>query len=317
MTTVFERHKITTLSTLVGLGLIFCLIILNALGSSLGLGKVVIYQSHPIYGYRPIPNQTVSRTGAMIKINNLSLRSDKDWEYEQKSSNQIESENLKKNRLLFLGDSVTYGGSYIDNKDIFSSLITQHLPSHIVTGNAAANGWGVLNVTGLVVDYGFLPASTYVSVFTEQDFYRGLTRIRGMPFWTRPPKYALEELFGYFIFKLNASKYRLLDYTPGTDDGRKIIQVAVNELKKMDLLLKSKGFQHKIFITPILSQLQGKTAKDLDIKTALQEANLDVVYLWDELPPNLILKAIFHDEVHLEKQGHALWAELMAKHLSF
>ena len=72
MTTVFERHKITTLSTLVGLGLIFCLIILNALGSSLGLGKVVIYQSHPIYGYRPIPNQTVSRTGAMIKINNLS-----------------------------------------------------------------------------------------------------------------------------------------------------------------------------------------------------------------------------------------------------
>ena len=103
MTTVFERHKITTLSTLVGLGLIFCLIILNALGSSLGLGKVVIYQSHPIYGYRPIPNQTVSRTGAMIKINNLSLRSDKDWEYEQKSSNQIESENLKKKPTTFLG----------------------------------------------------------------------------------------------------------------------------------------------------------------------------------------------------------------------
>jgi len=62
---------------------------------------------------------------------------------------------------------------------------------------------GVENIFGLIVETDFTSAKIYVSVFPELDFYRGLTRLQGLPFFNKKPKYAMSELWYYFCYKQN------------------------------------------------------------------------------------------------------------------
>ena len=145
----------------------------------MGLGGPVLYDSSPIYGYRPLPGKEYSRFyGETIKFNNLSLRAENDWD------------DKRENKILFLGDSVTYGGSYIDNKELFSCLAVKDFDDY-ESGNAGVNGWGVENIYGLVVESNFLPAQIYVTTLPEGDFHRGLTRLQGMPIFNNSPKKAI------------------------------------------------------------------------------------------------------------------------------
>ena len=78
----------------------------------IGLGDPIRYDSNYIYGYAPKENQKKQRfKNSYITINDAGLRSLNKWK------------NNSKRKIIFLGDSITYGGSYVDDKDIFSSLI--------------------------------------------------------------------------------------------------------------------------------------------------------------------------------------------------
>lgn len=291
---------------LIVFGVAICLIT-EKLAQSFGLGNVLIYDSHPIYGYRPQPNQVVFRSkDKPIKINNLGLRAETNWDLNQTN-----------NKVLFVGDSVTYGGSYIKNTDLFSHLASQLLPGY-ESANAGVNAWGVLNVYALIKEMNFLPADVYVSVFPEGDFYRGLMRIGGQPFWTRPPKFALEELLHYFFYRIQLGQVPPIHfYSLSSDEKYKIAKQAAYYLKQYDNHLKQAGKQHLIYITPSRSQLLNQQTHDLLVEKALKEENLQVVYLKDkiELQSENQINALFHDEIHLSETGHALWATLIGTDL--
>jgi len=219
----------------------------------MGLGEPVLYDSSPIYGYRPLPGKTYSRFyGKEVKFNNLGLRSESDW------NEDIED------KILFLGDSVTYGGSYISNTELFSYLSVKNLGNNYVSGNAGVNAWGVENIYGLIVESGFMPAGIYVTVIPESDFYRGLTRIHGLPFYNEDPKYAFQELFDYFIINKNNNKrYKGWQHYADKNTKAFVIEKAVKKLKMIDVLLKEKGYKHLIFISPKKRQVIKHLEKDL------------------------------------------------------
>ena len=188
---MFARHKTLALIGLLGLSAIVVLAAAEILLRVLyGLGNPVLYQPNPLYGYRPAPSQELTRfEGARIQINNLGLRARRDWDDEQAG------------RVLFLGDSVTYGGSYVDSAELFTELAVQGL-NGLESGNGGVNGWGVENVHALIVRSEFLPARTYVTLFIPHDFYRGITSQQAVPYWSRPPSSALEELTQWGFYKL-------------------------------------------------------------------------------------------------------------------
>ncbi len=304
---LFERFPKTTLlflSALIGLGALF---LLEKLASSFGLGKTVIYEAHPIYGYRPMPNQIVARNkNCIVKLNNLALRAEEDW-----APSQVQ------NKILFLGDSVTYGGSYITNTSLFSHIATKNLPG-ILAGNGGVNAWGVDNVYALVKQMKFHPAQIIVSTFPEGDFSRGLMRIGGQPFWTKKPRFALEELAHYFIYQMHNKK------TPGNhfnqlpaDEKKLVLEIAVQHLKEMDVYLKNQNKTHLIYISPSQKQLLGLEESDSILKSLLTQYGLQVTYLKDRLPTLSIEEtlALFHDNIHLSQKGHALWGQVMAEDL--
>ena len=307
--TVFERYPKMTLATLLILlsGLMLVALEWGA-KTFFGLGHVVIYETHPLYGYRPSPNQQVSRTPhASVSINNLGLRANTDWEFTQPH-----------HKVLFLGDSVTYGGSYISNEDLFSQLAVKSLPSW-QAGNAGVNGWGVSNVSAFILTQQFLPADVYVSVFPEGDFYRGINRIGGQPLWTVKPRFALEELFHYGLYQLQLRKYpATISYHEEHVATPAIVEHAVQDLKALHDYLTLQGKIHLIYISPTQKQIVEQAKFDPIVKSMLKKYRLPVIYISDRLPDvsKTQKEAWFHDSIHLSQTGHRQWSQIIADDLN-
>ena len=72
-----------------------------------GLGSPVLYEYSKIVGYKIKPSQKLKRLGNDIKINSIGMRSNSEWNDDKKDL-----------KILFFGDSVTYGGSIVSNEVI-------------------------------------------------------------------------------------------------------------------------------------------------------------------------------------------------------
>jgi len=290
--------------------LVTCELILQ---KTTGLGNPVIYDSSPIYGYRPLPNQDYKRfQGSLVKFNNLGLRANEDWN------------NYKEDKILFLGDSVTFGGSYIDNSELFSyltvDLLNKTRNTNFFSGNAGVNAWGVENIYGLVVESNFLPANIYITTLSENDFYRGLTRIHGLPFFNHKPKYALQEIWYYFCYNQNNKRYIGWQVFLNEQETTYVLEKAVKKLDEMDSFLKERGYSHFIFITPSKNQVVEGESKDMLIYDLMLHHEIKPYYIAD-LIANYNLsdqekEDLFYDSIHLSKKGHELWADIIYSKLN-
>ncbi len=78
-----------------------------------GFGHAVLYRADPVIGYYPMPNQTLARYGGLVRTNAFGMRS-RDIAPKKRPGDF---------RILMLGDSTQYGGSYVDQADIYSTRI--------------------------------------------------------------------------------------------------------------------------------------------------------------------------------------------------
>jgi hypothetical protein len=283
---------------------IFILVLTEyALRLFFGFGNPILYDSNPLYGYRPLPNQEMSRFyGAKLKFNNLGIRSDEDWD------------NNINNKVLFLGSSLVYGGSYISNDELFSTLAVKNIKG-FKSGCSGVNAWGVDNIYGLVMESKFLPAKTYVTVINEYNFYIGLNKINGTALWCNPPKWALKEVIFYFFWLENEERYS--PWTNYVNDKEKeyIVEKTVIRFKEMDNFLKSKGYIHLIYISPSIDQVLNQEGKDSILLNLFKKHNLNVIYILDRINTlnlnKFKKKKCFHDNAHLEKEGDIIWGEII------
>lgn len=269
-----------------------------------GLGDPVLYDSNPLYGFRPRPDQTLKRfRGSTIALNNLGLRADEDWH------------GVPEDKILFLGDSVTYGGSYIDNSELFSTLAVKGLPG-FKAGNAGVNGWGVENIYGLIVSSEFLPARTYVTVLIEADFRRGVTRLAGTSYWCVKPYSAWHELLFFYLNQLNHTRYVTWTRFASEAQVARVIDIAAGRLAEMDRRLKDQGMRHLIYISPTAAQARGTTGRNELVFQALQRQGLAPVYIVDRLRGEGISSdGLYYDDTHLDRLGHEVWGRLIGADL--
>jgi hypothetical protein len=306
---LFERHPKKTLAALWLLVLLaFAVVAEIALRQFTGMGRPQLFYKHPAYGYRLQPNQETRRFGgAHFKVNNLGLRAMQDWD------SRIED------KILFIGDSVTYGGNRVANQDLFSEVAVAPLPG-LKSGNAGIPNWGVENVYGLVVQARFLPARIYVTTLIEHDFYRGLATSENRP-WIKfqRPAFAWQELAEFVwhkYFKNTAQRNRgALEREPSSLRAER----AARKLEAMDEFLKTKGYRHLIFISPTRAQVLNQKPKDQTVQVLLDRHGIEVVYLLDRLGSFAVSeqdrKSWYHDDVHLTVKGHRVWGEVIRQEL--
>ncbi|NNM01510.1 MAG: SGNH/GDSL hydrolase family protein [Gammaproteobacteria bacterium] len=164
-----------------------------------GLGTPIVYDGSKLWGYTPQPGQSVERFGgARITIDDAGLRVSPDLDPSRPG------------RVVFLGDSITYGGSYIDDKDLFSSIACS-ASSQFSCWNAGVNGWGVMNAVARSRFDERLPApQVIVFTFITGDFYRGLVPSNAAHFMLRQPNQlvpALHEALNFIATRYSPKKY--------------------------------------------------------------------------------------------------------------
>lgn len=305
--TRFDRHpvaaKFALATVVIAIGLLSTEIALRVIG----LGDPVLYEVHPDYGYRPRPNQLVRRFGgAVVRLNNLGIRANENWD-------------TGANKVLFVGDSVTYGGSYVSNSDLFALLAVPK--SHgWVGGSAGVNAWGIENMHGLIVRHAFFPARVYVTVLIETDFYRGFSE-RPDFFWTAKPFLALHEIIPHVASQVKALLHREMPpasaktAAEAQKTNRDTVQRAVNRLTELDAFLRVRGFQHLIYISPSRANLEHNTPPDPLVASTLDLAPIRVQRLQNRLESMRLdatgIASLYHDGVHLSRRGHQVWASVM------
>jgi lysophospholipase L1-like esterase len=108
-------------------------------------------------------------------------------------------------RLLFLGDSVTWGGSYVDDDALFAAVAARRLAGHgrrVEWLDAGVNGWGPANVLGLVRDTGGFDSTVWVVTGLADDFRREKTHAGEVPYFQLAPATAWEELLALGAYRL-------------------------------------------------------------------------------------------------------------------
>src|SRR5262249_6596744 len=84
----------------------------------LGFGEPVLYDNRVAWGYRPLPDQPRQRFGgARVHVNALGVR----------GPDVAPTRPPGTTRLLFLGDSVTWGGTYVDDEALFAAVAARRL----------------------------------------------------------------------------------------------------------------------------------------------------------------------------------------------
>jgi lysophospholipase L1-like esterase len=131
----------------------------------LGVGQVMTYQADPRYGYLMRPSQRVSTWGEVIEINSLGLRGPE--LQDPKPPGAL--------RLLFAGDSVTYGGGYIPEPQLFVRVVESLAAQdglRVESVNVSAPGWSPGNWAAWLRAHGTLDADLIVPVLPAIDLRR-------------------------------------------------------------------------------------------------------------------------------------------------
>lgn len=263
----------------------------------IGLGDPVVYDSNFVYGYAPKANQKKIRfKNSVVTINDVGLRSIENW-----------SDKKKYKKIVFFGDSVTYGGSYIDDKDTFVFLSCKNLKKfEAVCGNAGVNSYGIHNII-YRSKYDQRLKEIYLKIFiiVPDDFYRGLQNSKTAHFYLNKKDFFLPAIFEALNFV--ASKYDLNNYIGKLDDTK--IESNKYDLINESIALLDNEFQklryskQKFLVFYIHPKKRSKLSNY--ILKELTKKN-DVIDLGKNLNDEF-----YHDSIHLNIKGHYAISKLI------
>jgi len=154
----------------------------------LGVGQVVTYTPDPRFGYLMRPSQVVSTYGEPIEINALGLR----------GPPVLDPRPADTVRVLFLGDSITYGGGRVPEAALFCRRLETLARAdglHVESLNVSAPGWSPQNWTAWVEANGLLGADAVVVVIPAIDRARPFATLSANAMEERAPLLRLTSLW--------------------------------------------------------------------------------------------------------------------------
>ena len=157
----------------------------------LGLGSPALLQGDAEIGYLFQANQEKTRFTNRIHIN----------EFHQRSEDVVPEDSSRFARILFLGDSVTFGGALTDQSETYPELFEDQLSKRcncpVEALNASAGSWGIGNLRAYAERFGFFGSDLVVLQVGEGDLTQpksdssGVGNLCSLP--RRSPTLALQE----------------------------------------------------------------------------------------------------------------------------
>lgn len=281
---------------------------------TLGFGHAVLYRADPIVGYYPTPNQNLARYGGALRTNAFGMRSEDIARH--KAAGDL--------RILMLGDSTQWGGSYVDQKDIYTTRLQAALDPpgnrrHVQVLSVSANGWGPFHEHGYIKKFGTFDADIAVIDMPMDDVNRPLYGLMDAPFFgdVNPPTFALEEF-------LNNLTWRYRKAHAGLDSRWEHEQSTLGLIEYGNLAdaLHASGITD-IYGAILPGKVPGMGGPRYESSADWFEPLRDVftAHRVTTLYPQGLFKGvgtpeeIYYDDVHLNPKGHAIYAEFLLNQL--
>ena len=267
------------------------LIVTETILRYIGLGDPIRYDSNYVYGYSPKINQSKKRfKNSKITINEVGLRSVEKWQIDKK-------------KILFIGDSITYGGSYIDDKELFSHLTCVEI-KEFICGNAGVNAYSVINmVYRSKYDLRIKNAEVVIFLVAPGDFYREYADAQTAHFYLNSKNYilpAIAEAISFFSTKYDINNYISKKNDSSSKNIYDLIDVSIETLDKEIIRLEK---YKKVFLFYTIEKDDPNSEKELNkyiLKSLKEKLSKEFINL------SLTLKDsnYFYDSVHYTKDGH-------------
>lgn len=279
-------------------GFFFILIIILELSLRiLGFGDPLIYKNNN--NYFPKANQDLRRfKGSKVIINNLGMRSNDEWVNEKKHK-----------KILFFGDSVTYGGSYIDNNELFTEKLCILIQNYLC-GNYGVNGYKIQNISNRIKNISNKINFNKLIIVVSDNIEDGKSNFQDFPFYEK------------FDFKFLRSTTEILNHI--------LLKYKIKNNYHKHEKINSKNVEIKSYITDFsntLDQLNKKNVKIfLFIIPSLEnlDNNNNSVHFLEKLNLNYLktfnmfqeiknsdYQNLYFNNAHFNKKGHDYFAKIM------
>ena len=266
-----------------------------------GLGDPIIYDPNFVYGYAPRINQKKNRLkNSTVTINDIGLRTIYDWK-----------ENEDKKKIIFFGDSVTYGGSYIDDKETFSHLTCEHLNDiNYLCGNAGVNAYGIHNIVYRSrYDTRITDDNLRIFILVPDDFYRGLQDHNTAHFFMKENNFLFPAIFEAINFI--SSKYNIRNFISKNSDSitnknkYSLIDESIKILNSEIIRLTKDKKKVLIFFS---NSKSNTSINNLILKKINNQIDHEIINF-----SNILTEEMFEDETHYNKMGHKTIALFISK----
>jgi len=269
----------------------------------LGLGDPVLIAPDAACSYITRPDQKVYRFFVHTYINHYGMRSDE--------VSPAHPPGLV--RILFVGDSLTYGTTHVDQKDLFTQIVARGLPAilhqKVEVLNASANGWAPDNEWGWVQSRGIFQSNYVLLVLNDGDLTQPRARIEevGDALPQTRPMTAMSELFTRFI------KPRILHIRPRQDPGLAVVPDDVTERANLqdldrfvDLVRTQRGQMILVFM-PFRGDIPRPAAAALTLLQTWSAAhNVPLVDLTKAIAAHSVEEICLYDHTHFNTAGNAV-----------
>jgi hypothetical protein len=278
-----------------------------------GFGHPLLYVADPQVGYYPEPNAHLGRYGGLVATNQFGMR----------SAEITKEKPAGTFRILMLGDSTLFGGSYIDQAELYSTRISEHLNASGLPGKVeilamGVNGWGPFHERGYLHKFGNFDADLVMVHLPIDDVVRPLYGLASVPFLPvqKPPTLAWQEVANHLMWRYRANR-------EGRDDAWEAEQAKTGIAEYGNLVddIKKSGSEAMVFVLPTKKPGYGgpETKEEIMWREGL-EATLATRSLKTYFARNYFTgkgdpDAVYHDWVHLNVPGHALYAEYIEARL--
>lgn len=278
----------------------------------IGLGEPIVYSTNAAFRYAPAPSQQVNRRGgASVTIGPEGLRGAEAWA------------GAADHRILFVGDSVTWGGTNTDDDKTFADRtcteLEARLDENFVCGNAGVNGYGTENmVARLRYDPELERADTVVVTLISVDPIRGTSDLASAHFFSRHPSGPLRGLWEIAAFGAFKAAGRLR-WSADAYDPRFDIAVAKDALRRLYAELRrleQSGKSVLIVFSPHKDEFYGDPDElDSAVRADLAASGFNLLDLTEAMRAE-VEHGVYYDNVHLNELGHRLYGAWIAEALS-
>ena len=219
---------------------------------------------------------------------------------------------------------MTYGGSYIDDNEIFSEITCKKL--NIIKelyscGNAGVNAYGIKNIIQRTKNYEKkFPNHQIIIIIIEGDFYRNFSQINSQPYFTKPIRNPLKGTTELTLYVLDIirNNQRFEEIKKNNDNYDNIeIKESANKLVDFYKISKKNNISIKVIWSPALEDFSGNKVKYKNnqifnfLRKEIKNDFIDMGAIIEEL--NIDINKIYYDGIHLSKFGHNIYGEIIAK----